>query len=148
LIVLAATSCTLAIAACGSSSQSSRTAAASNTQLDYANCMRSHGVPNFPDPSAGGGINIPSGIDPQSPAFQSGDQVCRKRLPGGGPRGGIPESIKLSMLHHAECMRAHRVSNYPDPTVPSHGPIMTGPPPGINTDAPAFQRAATACGGP
>lgn len=109
--------------------------------------MRSHGVPNFPDPSAAGAINIPDALE-QSPAFQSAAGVCRKRLSGGGPHGGIPESTRLSMLHHAECMRAHGVPNYPDPTIPSHGPYQFGPPPGINTEAPAFTQAANACGGP
>lgn len=51
------------------------------------------------------------------------------------------------MLHHAQCMRVHGVPNYPDPNIPSHGPFMTGPPPGFNTDAPAFKRAAAICGG-
>jgi hypothetical protein len=148
LIALAAVTCVLALASCGSSGKSSREPASASTQLEFANCMRSHGVPNFPDPSAGGGINIPAGLDLQSPAFQSAAQVCRKRLPGGGPHGGIPENVKLSMLHHAECMRAHGVPNYPDPNLPSHGPYDFGPPPGINTNAPAFQRAASACGGP
>jgi hypothetical protein len=109
--------------------------------------MRSYGVPNFPDPGASGGIDIGSGVDPQSPAFQAAAQACRKFQPG--PRGGgaIPESTKLNMLQHARCMRAHGVPDYPDPNIPSHYPLLVQPPPGINTDAPAFQRAAAACGG-
>ncbi len=143
-----AATCTLALAACGSSGKSSRTGASVNPQLAFAECMRSHGVANFPDPSAGGAINIPDALG-HSPAFQSAAQTCRSKLrPGGGPHGGISESARLSMLHHAECMRAHGVANYPDPNIPSHGPYDFGPPPGINTDAPAFQRAASACGGP
>jgi hypothetical protein len=147
-IALAAATCTIAIAACGSSGKSSRTGAPVNPQLAFAECMRSHGVANFPDPSAGGAINIPDALD-QLPAFQSAAQTCRSKLqPGGGPHGGIPEDTRLSLLHHAQCMRAHGVPNYPDPNVPSHGPYDFGPPTGINTDAPAFQRAASACGGP
>ena len=136
----------MAIAACGSSTKPSHTGASVNSQLAFAECMRSHGVANFADPRAGGAINIPDALE-QSPAFQSATGVCRKHLSGGGPRDGIPESTRLSMLHHAECMRAHGVPNYPDPTIPSHGPLKTGPPPGINTGAPAFTRAASACGG-
>jgi hypothetical protein len=104
--------------------------------------MRTHGVPSFPD-----GPNIPDSLT-ASPAFESAVGDCRKLWqPGGGPHGGIPESMRLSLLHHAQCMRAHGVPGYPDPTIPAHSPLETGPPPGINTDAPAFQRAATACGG-
>jgi hypothetical protein len=39
--------------------------------------MRSHGVPNFPDP----GASLPSGVNPQSPAFQAAQQACRQLEP-------------------------------------------------------------------
>jgi hypothetical protein len=48
--------------------------------LKAAGCMRTHGVPNFPDPKfpPGGGIGIatPPGVGPSSPAFQHAVQVC------------------------------------------------------------------------
>lgn len=143
-IALAAVTCTLALAACGSSTTPTGTTASNlSSRLAFAKCMRSNGVPNFPD-----GPSIPDGVA-QSPAFLKVAHTCRSKLqPGGGPHAGISESTRLSLLHHAECMRAHGVSNYPDPNLPSHGPYDFGPPPGINTDAPAFQRAASACGGP
>jgi hypothetical protein len=55
--------------------------------LEFARCMRSHGVPNFPDPkvisSSGGSQRVYlSGINPQSPAFQASAEAC-----GGGPKG-------------------------------------------------------------
>lgn len=55
--------------------------------VEFARCMRSHGVPNFPDPklisSSGGNqqVYLP-GINPQSPAFQTSAKAC-----GGGPKG-------------------------------------------------------------
>ena len=102
--------------------------------------MRAHAVPHFPD-----GPNIPDGVA-RSPAFLSAAKTCRSRLrPGIGPHG-VSESTKLSLLHHAQCMRAHGVPNYPDPSIPSHGPYYFGPPPGINTDAPAFRHAEAMCG--
>lgn len=110
--------------------------------------MRAHGVPSFPDPSAAGGVNIPNTLA-QSPAFQSAAQTCRSSAqPGGGPHVGISESMRVSLLHHAQCMRGHGVPNYSDPNLPSRGPYDFGPPPAVNTDAPAFQQAASACGGP
>jgi hypothetical protein len=57
----------------------------------YAGCMRSHGVPSWPDPSISpkGGRPVfdlsGAGIDPQStdsPQFVSKDRECR-RLHGG-----------------------------------------------------------------
>jgi len=56
--------------------------------LQFARCMRSHGVPNFPDPKVittnpdgNQGVYLP-GINPHSPAFQAGAKAC-----GGGPKG-------------------------------------------------------------
>ncbi len=64
--------------------------------IQFAKCMRAHGVPNFPDPQItagpsgrglairlGGGPN--SGINPQSPAFQQARQKCGSFL--GGAKG-------------------------------------------------------------
>jgi hypothetical protein len=55
--------------------------------LEFARCMRSHGVPNFPDPKAMPGVDGNSvaslpGVNIQSPAFQSAAKAC-----GGGPKG-------------------------------------------------------------
>jgi hypothetical protein len=50
--------------------------------LAFARCMRSHGVPNFPDPTFSS--TPPQGLkrfDPNSPAFQNAIKVC------GGPNG-------------------------------------------------------------
>src|ERR1700733_348811 len=63
--------------------------------LAYADCMRSHGVSSFPDPTSEGQINVnfasggkdgapaSSGIDRMSPKYISADQTCRHLLPGG-----------------------------------------------------------------
>jgi hypothetical protein len=48
--------------------------------LKFSQCVRAHGVPNFPDPAfpPGGGIalRIGAGNDPNSPSFQHAQQVC------------------------------------------------------------------------
>jgi hypothetical protein len=140
-----------ALAACGSAgkptaSGSSRSSAAF---LRYSECMRARGVPNFPDPPAGGGIHITasSGLDPESPAFQAAMQTCRKLLPGGGPPRIVPESAKLRLLNHAECMRAHGVPGYPDPTFPAGGGVESFFPSNVEFGAPVFEKALKACGG-
>ncbi len=59
-------------------------ASARKKALQFAACMRSHGLSNFPDPQVsagpGGGVGIRigpgSGIDPQSPAFQAAQHAC------------------------------------------------------------------------
>lgn len=68
--------------------------------LKYSQCMRAHGVPDFPDPktSANGGISITlnggpgSDLDPNSPTFQKAQQTCGHYLPGGGPKGSTSSS--------------------------------------------------------
>jgi hypothetical protein len=66
----------------------SMSAADKQKLLAYSACMRSHGVPDFPDPtfsSNGGGlvINGSAGgdMDPRSPAFQAADKACRSLMP-------------------------------------------------------------------
>lgn len=126
--------------------------------------MRSHGVPNFPDPPAGGGgvqLSAGSGINPQSPAFQAAQNACQKLLPLGGPaRGGGSEARKLRLLRLAQCMRSHGISTFPDPTSsapsapPAGGGIAFGgggsflSVPQTLIQSPRFKQAASACGFP
>jgi hypothetical protein len=124
--------------------------------------MRSHGVPNFPDPKAGGGgvqITPSSGINPFSPAFKAAQSQCAKLLPGGGPGAHrIPsEDAKRQMLATSECMRAHGVSGFADPTlVPpadpgaysiamGRGGVFLAVPRTIDTASPVFRSAARGC---
>ena len=158
------TGCALAITACGTSgSDSTQTGSAASDFLAFSMCMRSHGVPNFPDPSAGGGIHLPEGsnLNPASPSFKAARAYCQKLLPGGGPPGRITEQQKEQLVQTAECMRSHGVPGFPDPTaVPPTDPrdysIVTGfggphgglfllVPKTIDVNSPAFQRAAKAC---
>jgi hypothetical protein len=126
--------------------------------------MRTHGVPDFPDPGSGGGIQLPdnAGINPRSPAFQAAKSACFKLLPGGGPGGaGVSEARKQMMLKLAQCMRSHGISTFPDPssTPPSTSPagrggIAFGAPgsfisvPQTMIQSPGFKQAAAACGFP
>jgi hypothetical protein len=62
--------------------------AAENTKaLEVSQCMRTHGVPNYPDPSTGPvGEQVidmrGKGIDPSSPTFQAASEACQKIVPG------------------------------------------------------------------
>ena len=82
-IALAAVSCVLAVAACGSSgspSSAAGTGSGDTLALEFADCMRSHGVPNFPDPTfpSTGGMFIAAGpvLNPQSPAVKQVLAAC------------------------------------------------------------------------
>ncbi|HTX01390.1 MAG TPA: hypothetical protein VMD59_21575 [Acidimicrobiales bacterium] len=59
-------------------------------QLEYARCMRSHGITTFPDPSPNGGFPIGSrsGIDPGSPIYDLAQKACQgSTFPPLGPPG-------------------------------------------------------------
>jgi hypothetical protein len=61
-------------------------------QLKFAVCMRARGVPNFPDPTSTGEVGnngAISGVNQNSPVYQTADKLCTKflslpSLPGGG----------------------------------------------------------------
>jgi hypothetical protein len=153
IALAAAVSCALALAACGSSGPSSAAGTGNGdaAALRFADCMRAHGVPGFPDPGTPVG-GRGSGINPQAPAFRSAERAC------GEPAGGftpppVSESRKLEAIAWAKCLRAHGVPGFPDPTLspPSGGGLdfaglyfALGP--GDSPQSPAFKQGARACG--
>jgi hypothetical protein len=102
--------------------------------------MRSHGVPKFIDPTSDGRSSTVGQVTKHSPAFHTAQQACqslRAQLAEAKPRPS-----RAGQLRQAECMRAHGVTNYPDP-LPGGGFSI---PSTINPRAPAFIAAAKACG--
>jgi hypothetical protein len=61
--------------------------------LKFSQCMRSHGVPKFPDPqfAANGGtlLKIGKDVNPNSPQFKAAQKACQKLVPG-GPLSSAP----------------------------------------------------------
>jgi hypothetical protein len=53
--------------------------------LKAAACIRSHGVPSFPDPTfSGGGVHIAhQGLNESSPVFKAAVHACESLIPGG-----------------------------------------------------------------
>jgi hypothetical protein len=47
----------------------------------YADCMRSHGVPAFPDPDHDGVFTLPATVDEQAPAFVRATHACQNLEP-------------------------------------------------------------------
>lgn len=161
VFALAACAGAVTLAACGSSGGSGTTAASGHSSrgVAFARCMRSHGVPNLPDPT-GGGIHIPagSGIDPFSPVFKAAQAACAKLLPGGGPAGRHPTAQLIAQTRQmSECMRRHGVTGFPDPTVkPPSRPsdysilenrdgVIIAVPNTIDPRSPIFRQAARTC---
>jgi hypothetical protein len=131
--------------------------------IAFARCMRSNGVPNFPDPNGSGGFPVRGGFDPQSPAVNAGRAKCRQLLPPGPGSGPPPSRQTLAkFLKIARCMRQRGVSDFPDPrTSAPPDPFGSGIaelsniegvillfPRTIDQQSAAFTRAAAACAFP
>jgi hypothetical protein len=135
------------LAACGSSSKPHEPASNDNAGLEFATCIRTHGVPSFPDPQTSGGIQIPlSFAKNPSPAFNSAMQACKYLIPADTSPPVVSASQKAAAVKLAQCMREHGVTNYPDPTYQDGHEI---PPaiadPAINPASPAFGAASKTC---
>jgi len=154
--IIAMAGLALLAAACGGSSGGS-SAGSANSQspisqaLAFSRCMRSHGVPNFPDPNS-------SGVWPKSqvqlaagnPRFQAGTQTCGHLLPDGGPgvapSPAVVQQIQADMTKFAACMRSHGVPNWPDPTLDRGRAIFDPQAVGIDTDSPQISAKMHDCG--
>ena len=164
VIGVVALGCGFALAACGGSSGYNPAAAtnpSTNSPLRLSQCMHSHGIKNFPDPTNGpGGLGLSLATSPGSgtltaagitfsgPAFEAAAKACAKLLPGGaGPPPPPTAQQKQQALEFAQCMRQHGVPSFADPTFPAGGGIAERVGPGVNPSSPAFEQAASKCGG-
>ena len=123
-------------------------------ELAYSECMRSSGVPDFPDPvhTAAGGVtrNIEvqkgSDLDPESPQFKAAYGACRSLEPAASPgqRQQVDERRRTQALQYSACMRDHGVSNFPDPVFSNGNETVTlnGQ---VDTGSATFQAADAAC---
>ena len=113
--------------------------ATSPSAVAYSACIRSHGVPNFPDPGSNG--QVPK-ADPQllgasSSQLQMAQRACQHLYPTNGgtlsasslrqcyesgicPQALVQQALSAG-LRFAQCMRSHGVPNWPDPTIDSQG---------------------------
>ena len=117
--------------------------AASSAAVAFTRCMRSHGVPDFPDPAAGGGVPkvTPRQVGISDSRFQVAKRACAPLLqPAQAP---VPQ-IMTGMLDFARCMRSHGIPDWPDPTTDRNGqPVFDIP--GINPDSRRVSNTADEC---
>ncbi len=114
--------------------------------VQYAQCMRTHGVPSFPDPNAQGDFLIRGGGFSR-PQFQKANAACQHLEPNGGRQTAAEnaEALKLA-LEASACMRSHGVPNFPDPqSGPNGGLSLRVGGRGVNPNSAAFRNAMRAC---
>jgi hypothetical protein len=146
---VAAVGATTTTAASSSETPSASTGSKADDATRFSACMRSHGVPKFPDPSSGGGINISPamGVNPNSPVFQAAQRACQKLMPGAKSLSPAQQAkAQEQMLKFSACMRSHGLPSFPDPKFSGGGiqlQIRKGS--GLDPSSPVFQAAQKAC---
>jgi hypothetical protein len=152
-------------AGCGSSSHNPPSGAGAqspenfaSTAYKHAACMRSHGVPNYPDPHITASANkvaiqqvLPQSVA-DSPAFSDADKACRGLVPGLANES--PTQIAAQQHAHAQvllafaqCLRGHGVQGFPDPTAQGQLTLQMIHAAGIDLQAPSLLTGAKACVG-
>jgi predicted carbohydrate-binding protein with CBM5 and CBM33 domain len=113
--------------------------------------MRAHGIMDFPDPNSNGGVLLRahqgSDLDPNNPQLQAASQACKSLAPK-APTGGPGQArAAAAMLKYARCMRAHGITDFPDPGSNGQLSIKAQPRSDLNPNGPQFQSANKACHG-
>ena len=117
--------------------------------LSYAECMRSHGISDFPDPTPGpngqgGGFSIKGGpgtdLNPNNTSYKAANGACQALLPYGGSLPAATPAQLSAETKIGTCMRAHGFPGFPDPN--SRGVFVLK---GIDTGSQQFQSAMQAC---
>jgi hypothetical protein len=138
----------LAAAGCGGGSSAGLTARQTvyQKELAYAQCMRAHGLPSFPDPQSDGTFNSTMATrgDFGGPRFQSANKACA-HLEGPGMSPVQQQQALSQLLKHAACMRAHGIPGFSDPATGNGNIAIGGLPPGVNPNSPQVQSATRAC---
>jgi hypothetical protein len=81
--------------------------------VKFAECIRGHGVPHFPDPDAKGDFVF--GIDVSPAVWGQAVNACKDLEPPGALSGKRSPKQQSDALRFAECVREHGVKDFPDP---------------------------------
>jgi hypothetical protein len=125
--------------------------------IAYANCLRAHGLPNYPDPEVPADqegahlIHVPlpntgSGQSMNAPQVLAADSACAKQRGAvfGPPAVADLQTLEKQALAVAACMLAHGIKEWPAPIFNTEGVETSAPPPNI-ASVPGFAKAKSAC---
>jgi hypothetical protein len=147
-------------AGCGGSATAAASPPTYAQEIALVGCMRSHGVPNFPDPSSSGGYSLSSNgsltgaggsVDIDGSQVQGAYGNCRHLIPGGPSISQLEQDVQQAqqrqaqmlplMVKYSDCIRSHGVPNFPGP---GQSTAAAGSTP-VNVNSPQFVAAAKAC---
>jgi hypothetical protein len=123
---------------------------------EAAQCMRQHGIPDFPDPilDANGQISLPEGpgsdrIKQEINANPDAQHACEPifdRIPTSAVHSGAavsPQDVP-KLLAFAQCLRRNGIPEWPDPKADGSFPI-SGTPLATEGKSPRLRAAIQAC---
>jgi hypothetical protein len=137
----------LLTAACGGgSSPAVAGSTAYQKAVAFAQCMRSHGEPGWPDPNSQGNFLINGRKDHLNggPQMQSANKACQHLDPNTPMTPAQQRQAANQALKFVACMRAHGLPNMPDPVVNANGVEMHMPA-GVRPGAAQLKAAQLAC---
>jgi hypothetical protein len=151
LAVIFLATAALMTAACGGGSPSTAGPAGTGQSrlahaLAFAHCMRSHGVPNFPDPTSAGGFEMSSSNSSSLQGHQAARAACGHLYPNEGKATADPAQQAQQQrqgLVFAACMRRHGFPNFPDDWSGNVGQLISA---GIDPSSPQLNAGLTKCG--
>jgi hypothetical protein len=149
---VAVLACAALATACSHSTPTPAAANVGSAALAYSNCMRSHGIADFPDPNSSGQIDLKeaalqggasSDLNNTNPQFSAAATACQSLQPT--ESSGQQHQDAAKALDWARCMRSHGITNFPDPDSSGGFHVAAIRADGVDVTTPQFQAAATAC---
>jgi hypothetical protein len=137
--------------ACGASSSpgGSSPGGSAASGVAWAQCVRAHGVPNFPDPDGSGQVpkETAQQLGVSDSVLGTATNACANLNPNNPASPQTAAQVVRNGLAVARCMRAHGLPKFPDPTTGSSGVhfVISVSGDGFNPDDPQVIAKARAC---
>jgi hypothetical protein len=145
-----ATRTSSATGATSGTSATGTTGSPTDRLIAYSACMRSNGVPTFPDPDRQGNLlfNPGEGIDPGSPQYKRAVNACKKLSPEAGSGVGMTPAqhakAVAALTRYVECIRKHGIP-MDDPFSGPNGSVGIALPRTVDPNSPLYKHADAAC---
>lgn len=122
-VAVLAAACSGSPSSAGGGGSSNAGGSGSSQLLAFAQCMRSHSVASFPDPTSDLKFPDAQQLGVSNSVYQSAYAACHHLLPNGGTSSSQAEVQQQmnGMREISRCMRSHGWPNFPDPTLGSQG---------------------------
>ena len=100
-------------ATAGSTATAGSSVTAQDKAVKFAECIRAHGVSDFPDPDAKNQFEYGVSVSPA--VWRQATTACKDLQPPGTLSGKRTPKQQSASLRFAQCVRDHGVKDFPDP---------------------------------